>query len=72
MVYWSVVPTSSDTIYSVWLYTQPAKISPSAETPRAELLRNPARGTIAAPSEARPMPNKTLRSMIWWVVVGRR
>ena len=52
--------------------TQPQKIRKTAGTQAAELLRNPAPRTIAAPSEARPMHNRTNTRGTAWVVVGNR
>ena len=72
MVYWSVVPTSLHTIYSVSLSTHLETRRKIPDPPRTGLLRNPARGTIAAPSEARPMHNKTSTLYPAWVDVGSR
>ena len=72
MVYWSVVPTSRHTIYSVSLSTHLETRRKIPDPPRTALLRNAARGTIAAPSEARPLHNKTTTLYPTWVDVGSR
>ena len=72
MVYWSVVPTSSDTIYSVSLSTHLETRRKIPDPPRTGLLRNPARVVIVAPSEARPTHHKSYLQQSLWVKVGIR
>ena len=72
MVYWSVVPTSRHTIYSVSLSTHLETRRKIPDLPRPALLRNAARVVIVAPSEARPTHHKSYLQHSLWVKVGSR